>query len=285
MAKPSSTPGSDLKNAVTALRRALGEGLADASTEIRQDLVNELAQATRDITRDLSDAAHSVSRAAADRATKAERTRADLLAACARLVARVGYEAASVADIAKEAGYTKGALYAHFTSKEDLFLTMVTDLNQSNIEAAGGRLENWTGPSDSPDELAARLISLEAYLYALRYPESRPRLAVTARASLTRLAADVQAAKNTGHDSEGAAATSSNGSNTAGDATNGDSGTNDDGGITRDDLDIAVALASISTLGSIFAAILPDDLDIGGTIDRMGSRLLGSPPATTDGSD
>ena len=35
--------------------------------------------------------------------------------------ARHGYERATVDEIVREAGYSKGAFYVHFESKEDLF--------------------------------------------------------------------------------------------------------------------------------------------------------------------
>jgi AcrR family transcriptional regulator len=61
------------------------------------------------------------------RLTRAERqanTRAELLAAAARVFARRGYDAASVAEIAEEAGYSHGAVYSNFAGKEELFLAL-----------------------------------------------------------------------------------------------------------------------------------------------------------------
>jgi AcrR family transcriptional regulator len=53
------------------------------------------------------------------------RTRADLLRAARRLFLRNGFTATSLADIAEEAGLTKGAVYSNFESKEDLFLALL----------------------------------------------------------------------------------------------------------------------------------------------------------------
>jgi AcrR family transcriptional regulator len=53
------------------------------------------------------------------------RTRADLLRAARRLFLRNGFVATSLADIAEEAGLTKGAVYSNFESKEDLFLALL----------------------------------------------------------------------------------------------------------------------------------------------------------------
>lgn len=55
------------------------------------------------------------------------RTREALLAAAQRVFAAEGYSRASLDQIAAEAGYTKGAVYAHFSSKEDLFLELLSD--------------------------------------------------------------------------------------------------------------------------------------------------------------
>jgi AcrR family transcriptional regulator len=55
------------------------------------------------------------------------RTRSKLLEAAGRVFARRGLERATVDEVAGEAGYTKGAFYANFRSKEDLFLTMLDE--------------------------------------------------------------------------------------------------------------------------------------------------------------
>ena len=60
-------------------------------------------------------------------------TRADLVEAAARVFARKGYHAATVDDVAEEAGFTKGAFYSNFDSKEDVFVELVAD-----------RSRNWT---------------------------------------------------------------------------------------------------------------------------------------------
>jgi AcrR family transcriptional regulator len=51
-------------------------------------------------------------------------TRDLLLNAAEQVFARVGYERAQVEEIADAAGFSKGGLYAHFKSKEDLFLAL-----------------------------------------------------------------------------------------------------------------------------------------------------------------
>lgn len=53
-----------------------------------------------------------------------EATRAKILRAAEKVFARQGYNAASVDDIVKESGLSKGALYGYFDSKEELFLAL-----------------------------------------------------------------------------------------------------------------------------------------------------------------
>jgi AcrR family transcriptional regulator len=58
------------------------------------------------------------------REERKEETRAELIAAAARVFARSGFHGASLEAIAREAGYTTGAVYWHFTGKDDLFLAV-----------------------------------------------------------------------------------------------------------------------------------------------------------------
>ncbi len=54
-----------------------------------------------------------------------EETHQHILGAAYQVFARRGYEAATVDEIAAECGISKGALYHHFSSKEDLFATLI----------------------------------------------------------------------------------------------------------------------------------------------------------------
>src|SRR5829696_7943378 len=58
------------------------------------------------------------------RAEKRERTYEELISAAERLFIEQGFHATSVDEIALEAGYTKGAVYSNFDSKEDLFFAV-----------------------------------------------------------------------------------------------------------------------------------------------------------------
>ena len=63
-------------------------------------------------------------RTAPTREERKARTRADLVAAADRLFTGNGFHATSLDAIADEAGYTKGAVYSSFASKEDLFFAV-----------------------------------------------------------------------------------------------------------------------------------------------------------------
>src|SRR3990170_2446043 len=91
---------------------------------------------------------------------RAKRTRRHLLAAARRVFAERGYLNASVDDIARAAGCSKGAYYFHFASKEDVLLALVDD---------------WTG--DRSQRLAEAVdgssprVALAGMLEALLTPE------------------------------------------------------------------------------------------------------------------
>jgi AcrR family transcriptional regulator len=72
--------------------------------------------------------------AAGPRPTQAERsarTRSALLESAARGLSRYGYGNLVLEDVAREAGYTRGALYHQFRDKEDLALAVVEWVNET----------------------------------------------------------------------------------------------------------------------------------------------------------
>jgi AcrR family transcriptional regulator len=56
------------------------------------------------------------------RTERKERTRGEIFEAARTVFLRKGFHAASLDEIAEEAGYTKGAVYSSFESKDELFL-------------------------------------------------------------------------------------------------------------------------------------------------------------------
>jgi AcrR family transcriptional regulator len=61
------------------------------------------------------------------RAQRQAQTRSQLIDAAAQVFARRGFQAASVEEIAEEAGYSHGAVYSNFEGKADLFLAVFED--------------------------------------------------------------------------------------------------------------------------------------------------------------
>jgi AcrR family transcriptional regulator len=61
------------------------------------------------------------------RARRREMTRRHLIDAAAIVFARKGFHGASLDDVAAAAGFTKGAVYSNFASKDDLFLAVFDD--------------------------------------------------------------------------------------------------------------------------------------------------------------
>ena len=74
-------------------------------------------------------------RTAPTREERKARTRADLIAAADRLFTGNGFHATSLDAIADEAGYTKGAVYSSFESKEDAS-SPSTSSGQSAVSAS-----------------------------------------------------------------------------------------------------------------------------------------------------
>jgi AcrR family transcriptional regulator len=90
------------------------------------------------------------------RAEQRERTRGALLEAAAEVFARRGLQRASIDEVAETAGYTKGAFYANFKSKEELFLAMLDERFAERLEV----IERLLG-GEGPLEARAKAIGLD----------------------------------------------------------------------------------------------------------------------------
>src|SRR5580692_1465067 len=84
---------------------------------------------------------------------KTRQTRSLLLQAAETIFVRDGYEGAELGEIAALAGRTKGAIYAQFKSKEDIFLALIED--RSNCHRA--RMEKILAKSPTIDGNIAAL--------------------------------------------------------------------------------------------------------------------------------
>jgi len=68
------------------------------------------------------------------RKQKQAHTRECLMRAAAKVFADRGLQQASIDEVAEHAGYTKGAFYANFKNKEELFLAMLDERFAQRIE-------------------------------------------------------------------------------------------------------------------------------------------------------
>lgn len=82
-------------------------------------------------------------------------TRARLLASAREVVAREGYEGASVSRIAEEAGFSKGAFYSNFASKEELFLEMLESHSLQDVNEIAAALEGVQTPQQMIEVISA----------------------------------------------------------------------------------------------------------------------------------
>jgi AcrR family transcriptional regulator len=110
-----------------------------------------------------------------------------LLDAAKRIFAQDGFEAARLEDIAAGAGYTRGAFYANFKSKEDIFFALFEEWVRERIESVTKALRRHSDPGEKLVALRTHyaelatdrrlvLISMEFKLFALRHPEAHARL-------------------------------------------------------------------------------------------------------------
>jgi AcrR family transcriptional regulator len=120
-------------------------------------------------------------------AERTEATRQKLLAAAERIFARDGFEAARLEDIAAGAGYTRGAFYANFGGKEEIFFALLDQWVRQRIDSVTAVLLTQKTPQQKLAALRKHyaaiakdrrlvLISLEFKLFALRHPEAHARL-------------------------------------------------------------------------------------------------------------
>jgi AcrR family transcriptional regulator len=125
------------------------------------------------------------------RAERREQTRDELIAAADAAFIQGGFHATSLDQIAAAAGYTKGAVYSNFASKEDLFFAVyerradaaevqMKELLAGDPAAGLERLSgDTTGRRGRDDGWLA--VFFEFWAHVIRHPELRGRFAAIHR--------------------------------------------------------------------------------------------------------
>src|SRR5579871_4829535 len=114
-------------------------------------------------------------------------TRGKLLTSAQFIFARDGFEASRLEDIAARAGFTRGAFYANFDSKEDLLFALMERVITDKVQTIRDLLDRRESPEHRLQALREYyatlagdrswvLLLLEFKLFALRHPKARARL-------------------------------------------------------------------------------------------------------------
>lgn len=109
--------------------------------------------------------------------------RAKLIAAAAEVFAEKGYDGAGVAEIARRAGYTTGAIYGRFTGKAELLLAAIESRSDSELEVLFNEHRFEGKVTDILTTVGSHLVTdqmgpesallLEAFVASRRDPEVR----------------------------------------------------------------------------------------------------------------
>jgi AcrR family transcriptional regulator len=121
------------------------------------------------------------------REERQQQTRQRVLDAAVEVFSRRGYHAATVDEIAEAAGFSKGAVYSNFASKEELFLALLDQHFEREIQSWGDPAADTDVCSEPAPRLnyievierdrAWNLLLVEFLLYAIREESVRPKLA------------------------------------------------------------------------------------------------------------
>lgn len=138
------------------------------------------------------------------RKEKQAETRRCLMRSAATLFAKRGLQQTSIDDLTEDAGYTKGAFYANFKNKEELFLAMLDERFAHKIEQIESLIASEGTESEKAlragDSIATMMradrewnrLFLEFSAYAARDEEFREELVTRYRWLRDRVAAALQ---------------------------------------------------------------------------------------------
>lgn len=94
-----------------------------------------------------------------------EQTRARLLDAAHEVFAEVGMDAASVEMVCERAGFTRGAFYSNFESKDELFLALIMQLAEQKMAEVADRVR------EMPDEAAGDPVRMVRHIVGASFGE------------------------------------------------------------------------------------------------------------------
>ena len=123
--------------------------------------------------------------------------RSRVLQAAGKVFAERGFAAASLDQVAAAAGFTKGAVYSNFGSKDELFLALMTDEVARRVDVVERALRDTTDLADalaavgtelSRREATWQLLYLEFWQRAVRDPDVRRAFVASRRDLRTRIA-------------------------------------------------------------------------------------------------
>jgi AcrR family transcriptional regulator len=140
------------------------------------------------------------------REEKKARTRTQLIDAAATVFGRRGFVAASLDEVAEEAGLTKGAVYSNFDSKEDLFQAVIDERLNEPMRHGAEIIDSTMGTSEDHAMAGARvfvdtveqerevfLLALEFNIHVARHPELASAFKARNREQLQRVAEIISA--------------------------------------------------------------------------------------------
>ena len=132
---------------------------------------------------------------------KRERTRARLIDAAAAVIGERGFEGASLEEVARRAGMTRGAFLGNFRNREELFLAVVESRWRPvtpQLQTGATYAERMRSLADAvvqalPARRAAGLSAASFNVYALKNPAMRQRLVEANAEVYRRMAAEMVA--------------------------------------------------------------------------------------------
>ena len=123
-----------------------------------------------------------------------------LLVAAAELFTKKGYRDTTTEAIARRAGVTKGAVYYHFKSKEDILFALVKQLSEKHLGYLGHSLQGVSSPVEAARQLGQAIEakkrndlrdSFDFWIQAMRVPRIKRYINQQFRLIVDRFAATV----------------------------------------------------------------------------------------------